>query len=403
MLTMNPGSASNTIDSYRKRQQRGPVIIWGIAALLVIVGIIILVVVFTGDNKPQISLFATETPTATLTYTPTVTSSPTSTSTATMTPTLTLTPTPSAPFSYIIQENESLVTIAEKFELGDDGIFLLLALNPVVEQRGFLLAAEEILIPNPGMKLPTATPVPFDLPRGTELEYTIRSGDTIAAIAEKFRSTEDDIITANELENVNTIQVGQILIIPANMVTPEPTRLPPTAPADSTATPATPAATATTVVAAVETTVVSETLPAPTTCSYQENQEYLSQIFELVNNERVTRGLTPLEENPELSAAAMSHAVDMACNNFRKETGSNGATLTQRLTAQGYTASFSIQAIHAQPPEYGGDGNAAVKAWLEEGNALLDPNVTQIGIGYAFYRQSSFGGYFNVVLAAPAQ
>jgi len=56
-MTKDSNSASNTIDSYRKRQQRGPVIIWGIVALLVVTGIIVLVVWFTGDNKPQISLF----------------------------------------------------------------------------------------------------------------------------------------------------------------------------------------------------------------------------------------------------------------------------------------------------------------------------------------------------------
>ena len=205
-MTLNSDtSASDTIDSYRKRQQRGPVIIWGIAALLVVVGIIVLIVWFTGDNKPQISLFATETPTPTLTSTATLTSTPTLTPTLTLTPTMTLTPTPSAPFSYIVQENESLASIAEKFGLGDDGILLLMALNPVVETRGFVYVGEELLVPNPGMELPTPTLVPVDLAFGTELNYTVRPGDSIAAIAVKFRSTEDAIIELNELENANAI------------------------------------------------------------------------------------------------------------------------------------------------------------------------------------------------------
>jgi len=74
-MTLNSDtSASDTIDAYRKRQQRGPVIIWGVAALLVLVGIIILIIWLTGDNKPTISLYATETPTPTLTSTATATS-----------------------------------------------------------------------------------------------------------------------------------------------------------------------------------------------------------------------------------------------------------------------------------------------------------------------------------------
>ncbi len=386
-MTMNSGSASNTINAYRKRQQRGPVIVWVLVALLVITGIIILVVVFTGENKPHISLFATETPTPTLTFTPTMTPSPTATATATSTPTMTLTPTPSAPFSYIVEEGESLASIAEKFGIGEEGILLLLALNPVVEARGFVYVGEEILIPNPGMELPTATPVPVDLPRGTELNYTVRPGDSIAAIAAKFRSTEEAIIDANELEDANAIQVGQILIVPANLVTPEPTRLPPTAPANATATP---------------TTVAGGANTIGGTCAYEKNQAIVAQIFELVNNERVTQGLKPLTESPKLSAAAMVQASDMACNSFLKETGSNGSTVEERVKAQGYNASVVLQEIHAQPPEYGGDGQAAFKAWMG-GTTLLNPNTTQIGIGYAFFKDSALGGYFTVVLAAPVQ
>ena len=391
-MTMNSGSASNTIDSYRKRQQRGPVIIWAIVALLVVTGIIILVVVFTGDNKPQLSLFATDTPTPTLTFTPTVTASPTLTLTPTATFTITPTSTPSAPFAYLVQDGEFLYSIVETFNLGDDGIALLYLLNPAIEAAdGVVYPGQEILIPNPGMQLPTATPVPLDLPRGTELEYRIQPGDTIAAIAVKFRSTEDEIIKVNEIEDVNAIQVGQMLIVPANIVTPEPTRLPPTAPASANVTPA----------ATTSASTGGAVIPTPA-CAYEKNQAYVAQIFELVNEARVGKGLNPVTENPLLSAAAMGHAGDMACNSFLKEVGSNGSTLAQRIAAQKYKAAMSLQEIHAQPPEYGGDGAAAVKAWLG-GTVLMNPTATEIGIGYAFFRESALGGYFNVILAAPAQ
>lgn len=385
-MKMNSDSASNTIDSYRKRQQRGPRIIWTIAAVLAIVGIIVLVFWFTGDNKPQISFFATETPTPTLTYTATVTSSPTATATETTTPTMTLTPTPSVPFSYIVQEGESMNSISEKFELGEDGILLLLALNPVVEtQGGVLYVGQEIIVPNPGMELPTPTPVPADLARGTLLNYTVRPGDSVAAIAAKFRSTEDAIIEENELENANSIQVGQLLVIPVNLVTPEPTRLAPTA--NATATPSAPAGNKT-------------ATPVSASCDYKENTDYVAQIFELVNNERVSQSLSPLKEKPQLTAAALVHAVDMVCNSFLKEVGSDGSTPTERVAAQGYTASLVLQEIHAQPPEYGGDGQAAFDAWMG-GVTLLNPNATEIGIAYAYFKGSALGGYFTVVLAAP--
>jgi hypothetical protein len=56
-------SPQNVIDSYRRRQQMMPFIVGGLAVLLVAVGIIILVVWFTGSNRPAIGLFASATPT----------------------------------------------------------------------------------------------------------------------------------------------------------------------------------------------------------------------------------------------------------------------------------------------------------------------------------------------------
>ena len=392
-MTMNSEpSASETIASYRKRQQRGPIIIWAIAALLVVVGIIILIVWLTGNNKPKISLFATKTPTPTLTSTATQTSTPTATATITLTPSQTFTPVPptaSAPFYYEVQEGEFLYSIVEKFNLGDDGILLLYALNPTVEAAGGnIYPGQKILIPNPGMELPTATPIPADLPQGTLLDYTVRPGDSIAAIAVKFRSTEDAILKENEIapEDANKIQVGQKLVVPANLVTPAPTRLPPTAPADSTPTPTAPADTSAT--------------PIGGTCAYEQNEEYVTQIFELVNNERVTQGLTPLTLNEKLSKAALVHASDMACNSFFKEEGSDGSTPEERVKDQGYTASLVLQEIHAQPPEYGGDGQAAFDAWMG-GTTLINPTVTEIGIAYAYSADSALGGYFTVILATP--
>ena len=389
-MTLNSDtSASDTIDAYRKRQQRGPIIVWIIAALFVIVGVVVLIVWLTGDNKPTISFLSTETPTPTLTATLTVTPSPTLTSIPTLTSTATLTPLPptaSAPFTYTIQEGESFAVVAEKFGLDEEsGILLLLQLNPLAAARGFVLLGEEIIVPNPDMKLPTATPIPVDLKKGTELEYTIRPGDTIAAIAIKFRSTTEAILELNELDNPNTIQAGQVLLIPANLVTAEPTRLPPTSPPNATATP-----------------ITSGNMPTPlaASCDYVENAAYIAQIFGLVNEERVIQELLPVAENQNLTAAALAHASDMACNNFSGETGSDGSTAEERVSAQGYLASLVLQEIAALPPEYGGDGQAAFEVWMG-GSTLLNPDVTEIGIAYAYSPNSTFGGYFTIILAAP--
>jgi LysM repeat protein len=227
---MNDGkSTRSVIESYRKRRQQNQVfIIWGGAALLILIGIILLVIWLLGPSHPLSAMFATETPTPTLTFTPTLTTTPTETPTVTMTFTETPTPTQSAPYSYIVQEGDYLATIAEKQNLGIDGVALILLLNNYTDEGAnfsinpttqIVYPGQEILLPNPGMELPTATAIPSDLPRGTVLTYNIQAGDTLAGIADLFNSTVDEIIKRNQLDDPNAIFVGQQLEIPVNLVT----------------------------------------------------------------------------------------------------------------------------------------------------------------------------------------
>lgn len=237
-------STRSVIDKYRKRRQQNRVVfVWGGAALLILVGIVLLVTWLAGPSQPLNALFATDTPTPTLTFTPTLT--PTQTSTPVPTDTLTVTPTAtrSAPYLYTVQEGDFLATIVERENLGPDGLALILLLNPYDEEAGtgidpatqLIYPGDEILLPYPGMPVPTSTPIPVDLPAGTDLSYFVQAGDTLAGIAARFNSTMDAIIEANDLEDPNAIFVGQELTIPANIVTATATRPP-------TSTPLTPAA-----------------------------------------------------------------------------------------------------------------------------------------------------------------
>jgi LysM repeat protein len=228
----NKGSTGNVIASYRKKRQQSNVLfVYGTAGLLVLAGLVLLVLWVTGPSKPLNSIFATSTPTPTLTFTPTITPSPTDTPTITATPTLTATGTPSAPFSYTVVEGDSLSTIAQKFNLGDNGILLILQLNPQIDPATQIIhVGDQIIVPNPGMKLFTSTPIPANLPRGTLVPYTVQPGDSLARIAGLFNSTVDAIVKANNLTNPNAITVGQLLKVPVNLVTPTATRPPTSTP-----------------------------------------------------------------------------------------------------------------------------------------------------------------------------
>ena len=240
---ITPASSSDVINAYRKRRQRkSPNIIYIAAGVLVLGGLALLIYwLVSTPNNPVSSLFATETPTPTITPSPTNTNTPTSTSTETPTATITPTATFSSPFTYTVQENDYLALIVEKFSLGDDGVALIMLLNPlVIAADGSSIGIDPvtqsirpgqvILLPNPGMELPTATLIPPNLAKGTKIDYTIQAGDSLGAIAALFNSTIDDIIKENGITDPNALFVGQILVIPVNMVTATATRPPTSTP-----------------------------------------------------------------------------------------------------------------------------------------------------------------------------
>ncbi len=212
-------NVADVIESYRRRRQRMvPLLLGGAAALLLVVGLVLVVLWLSGDNPPQMpAIFASDTPVPTETSTP---SPPTETPTASSTPTITLTPTPSGPRTYLVQQGDTLSSIAEEAGIELD---LLLAYNPDIAESGTIFVSQEITIPPPDAEIPTPTALPEDLRPGDEIEYVVRSGDTVASIAEAFNSTTDAIITENNLENPNDIGIGDRLIVPVNLVTPAPT------------------------------------------------------------------------------------------------------------------------------------------------------------------------------------
>jgi uncharacterized protein YkwD len=391
MLNRNPSNSSNVINSYRKRRfQKGPFLVYG-AVALVIIGAIMLVVWLASPGKPLGVLFATDTPTPTLTFTPTSTSTPTMTATVTETPTVTTTSTPSGPFPYTIQEGDSLEAIAQRFNLGGDGSLLIYYANQAEMEanNGVIFVGQTITIPPPGSVLPTTTPIPANLTRGTLIEYRVLPGDTLAGIAAKFNSITEDIIEENNIENANALQVGQTLQIPVNLVTP-------TATLPATSTPVTPT------VAGQATPAASSTPGGPSVqCQFTENSAYVTQLQTLINNARTSNNLAALETNTQLAAAAKNHAIDMLCNNYFSHIALDKSTPQERVSRAGVTASVVAENIYASPA---GNPQAAFDWWMsnpEDRNSILNANTTVVGIAYVESNTSLFGGYFVVLSAKP--
>lgn len=65
----------------------------------------------------------------------------------------------------------------------------------------------------------STTPNP---PPATTTTYTVKAGDTLYAIAVRFNTTVAKIAAANNITNVNLLRIGQVLIIPGTSTTPPP-------------------------------------------------------------------------------------------------------------------------------------------------------------------------------------
>jgi LysM domain. len=225
-----PMTINDTITSYRKRRnQLTPLILGSVAVLLVVVGIIIVVTSMNGGGLAK--LLATKTPTPTTTSLPTNTLPPSETPTITSTPTITPTITPSSPENYIVQDGDTLTSIVAAHNLGTNGLLLIYILNGtnIDPATGFITIGQTIVIPNPGMQLPTPTPLPTGLFPGSRITYRVMPGDGLGSIATKLNSTVAAIISANAVtmkaNGVNTVlYVGQLIVVPIDLVTAVPTK-----------------------------------------------------------------------------------------------------------------------------------------------------------------------------------
>jgi len=71
-----------------------------------------------------------------------------------------------------------------------------------------------------GTPLGTNTPGPTATPRPPFIQYTVQPNDTLGGIAQKFGTTVDAILRANNLPRPEALRAGQVIIIPLPTLTP---------------------------------------------------------------------------------------------------------------------------------------------------------------------------------------
>ncbi len=137
----------------------------------------------------------------------------------------------------------------------------------------------------------------------------------------------------------------------------------------------------------------------PASCSYSSSSSYQTELVNLINGARAEAGLPQLAVNATLTAAAQGHSVDMACHGLISHSGSDGSSPSERIAAAGYFASLASEIIYGS-----GYPQTAFDWWMNDQihrDEILNPYVTELGVGYAYVAGTSAGGYYTVNFASP--
>jgi serralysin len=129
------------------------------------------------------------------------------------------------------------------------------------------------------------------------------------------------------------------------------------------------------------------------------------QMLDLINQERTSRGLNPVQLELRLNSSAESHSKWMLQQDLFSHTGAGGSSSTERMTNAGFTFSGSWASAEniAWQSERGATGisddvinlhNSLMNSLGHRAN-ILNPNFIVVGIGI---EQGDFGGYDAVVV-----
>ena len=148
---------------------------------------------------------------------------------------------------------------------------------------------------------------------------------------------------------------------------------------------------------------VAVPLKVDASVSESTQTSYEASVLKLINAERVKRGLNKLKLNTKLRTAARRHSKDMATKDFFSHTGSNGSSMTDRITKAGYKWAAAGETLYAGGGEYK-TPQQCVNAWLNSpghANIMLSATYTQVGIGYYYDKNSPYGGYYTADFGKP--
>lgn len=170
-----------------------------------------------------------------------------------------------------------------------------------------------------------------------------------------------------------------------------------TLPPASLATPTAAAGSASPTVDDITTAEADLDTPGPGVCLDAQEQKFL----ELINSYRLENGLGALVDVAALNLAAYRHSVDMGTRGYFDHVTPGGVEPWDRARRAGYDG-FSRVSENIFGATNGDTAESAFNSWKaseEHNEAMLDPAVTMIGIGYATLEDSRFKHYWTTLFS----
>ncbi|KAL4128233.1 hypothetical protein PRIC2_007226 [Phytophthora ramorum] len=121
---------------------------------------------------------------------------------------------------------------------------------------------------------------------------------------------------------------------------------------------------------------------------------FQSLLLAAVNKERAAQGLSSLCMSKKLQSSAQGHSNDMAVNNFMSHSGSDGSTMSQRITAAGFKWTAIAENVAAGQK----DVAAVMKSWMNSSGHkknILSSTYKFFGCGYAYNAGSTYKHYWT--------
>ncbi|KAG1704591.1 hypothetical protein DVH05_028543 [Phytophthora capsici] len=127
--------------------------------------------------------------------------------------------------------------------------------------------------------------------------------------------------------------------------------------------------------------------------TYTTYDDYASAMLAAVNKQRATKGLKALCLNKKLHAAAQRHSDDMAAKDYMAHDGSDGSTMSERITQAGYDWTSVAENVAAGQI----DVDAVMVAWINSPEHLenIMGDYTMFGSAYAFNKEGTYQHYWT--------